>query len=269
MNDAPSQGMADVNGTRLYYEIAGTGHAMVFVHGFTFDTRMWDDQFEHFAGQFQVVRYDVRGFGKSAVPTEELYSHVEDLKALLDYLEIKRSYLVGQSMGGAIAIDFTLTYPEYVDALVLIDAFLPGVEGSAEEGARIELIWEEARRGGIPAAKVSWLTHPFFTPAQRRPAVVARLAQIVEEYSGWHFVNNDNEHALDPPAMKRLREITIPTLAMVGQYDIPRFLNMTDLISQEVPHAQKNVIPNVGHMSNMEAPAEVNRAIHEFFKGEL
>ena len=128
------------------------------------------------------------------------------------------------------------------------------------------LIWEEAGRGGIPAAKLSWLTHPFFTPAQRRPAVTARLEQIVEEYSGWHFVNNDNEHGLDPPAAKRLREITIPTLAMVGQYDIPDFLNMTELIGQQVPRVRKIVVSNCGHMSNMEAPEEVNRAILQFFE---
>src|SRR5215210_3813779 len=139
MNGSSSKGMAEVNGTKLYYEsanIAGTGHAMVFIHGFTLDTQMWDDQFEYFAQQFQVMRYDVRGFGKSDVPTEELYSHVEDLKALLDHLEIRRSYLVGQSMGGGVAIDFALTHPEYLNALVLIDTALAGFEGSAEGAAR-------------------------------------------------------------------------------------------------------------------------------------
>jgi pimeloyl-ACP methyl ester carboxylesterase len=262
----PSQGMAAVNGTRLSYETAGTGHPLVLIHGFTLDTHMWDDQFVYFAAQFHVIRYDARGFGKSAVPTEELYSQVEDLKALLDHLEIKRCHLIGQSMGGGVAINFTLTHPEYVDTLVLIDAVLPGFEWSAEGDARIGLIWEEAGKGGIPAAKISWLAHPFFTPAQRQPAVAARLAQIVEEYSGWHFVNHNPEHDLNPPAAKRLREITIPTLAIVGQYDVPDFLNMTELIGQQVPRARKIIVSNCGHMSNMEAPHEVNRTIFEFFK---
>src|SRR4030095_9678065 len=266
MNRVPSQGMAEVNGTRLYYEVAGTGHAVVFIHGFTLDTRMWDDQFESLAEQFQVIRYDMRGYGKSALPTDEEYSRVEDLKALLDHLKIKQAYLVGQSMGGGIAIDFTLTYPEYVDALVLIDTALSGFDGSTEGNARFALIWEEASRGGIPAAKASWLTHPFFTLAPSQPDVTARLAQIVENYSGWHFVNESHEHNLNPPAAQRLREITIPTLAIVGQHDVPDFLQITDLISQEVPQVRKIIIPNVGHMSNMEAPDEVNRAIFEFFK---
>jgi 3-oxoadipate enol-lactonase len=66
-------GFADVNGTRFYYEIAGSGHPLVLIHGNTLDTRMWDDQFEVFVQQYRVLRYDVRGFGKSAVPTTEPY----------------------------------------------------------------------------------------------------------------------------------------------------------------------------------------------------
>jgi pimeloyl-ACP methyl ester carboxylesterase len=266
MNRSLSQGIANVNDTRLYYEIAGKGHAVVFIPGFTLDTRMWDDQFEYFAQQFQVIRYDVRGFGKSAVPTEEVYSHVEDLKALLNHLGIQHTYLVGLSKGGAVALDFTLTYPDYVKALVLLETVLPGFNWSAEGEARDGLVWEEASKGGIPAAKRSWLAHPLFVPAQRQPAVAARLVQIIEDYSGWHFINHNHEHDLNPPAAKRLHEITVPTLAIVGEYDIPDFLNTTDLIVQEVPQAQKIIIPNVGHMSNMEAPEAVNRAIYEFFK---
>ncbi len=261
-----SEGRADVNGTRLYYEVAGTGHAMVFIPGFTLDTRMWDDQFEYFAQHFQVIRYDMRGFGKSAVPTETPYSHAEDLKALLDHLDIKKVYVVGLSMGGGVAIEFTLMYPEYAEALVLLDAGIPGFGWSPEAKARLGLVWEEAGSGGIPAAKLSWLAHPFFTPAQRQPAVAVRLAQIVEEYSGWHFVHENHEHHLQPPAAQRLREISIPTLAMVGQYDVPDFLNMTEFIGEEVPQARNIIIPHVGHMSNMEAPEEVNHAMFEFFK---
>ena len=266
MNDTPSQGIAEVNGTRIYFEISGAGHAVVFIHGFTLDTRMWDDQFEYFAKEFQVVRYDMRGFGKSAVPTHQEYSHVEDLKALLEHLKIKQAYLVGQSKGGSVALDFTLTYPGTVAALVLVDTVLLGFDWSADGEARDGLVWEEAAKGGIPAAKISWLTHPLFTPAQHQSAVAAKLAQIIENYSGWHFVNHNHEHNLHPLAAQRLHEITVPTLAIVGQYDLPDFLNITDLIGQKVSYARKIVIPNVGHMSNMEAPHEVNQAILEFFK---
>lgn len=99
MNNTSSQGVVEVNNARLYYEIDGKGLAIVFLPGFTLDTRMWDDQFEYFAKRFQVARYDLRGFGKSSVPTTDEYSHVEDLKALLDYLKIEHAYVVGLSKG--------------------------------------------------------------------------------------------------------------------------------------------------------------------------
>ena len=209
MSQVNFNGMAEVNDTKLYYEVAGAGDAVVFIPGFTLDTRMWDDQFEDFAQHYQVIRYDMRGFGKSAVPTEKEYSHVDDLKALLDHLEVKQASLVGISKGGAVAIDFTLTHPRYVKALILLDTVLGGFDWSAEGEARDGQVWEKAREGGIPAAKESWLTHPLFAPAQRQPSVAKRLGQIVEDCSGWHFVNDNHERDLNPPAAMRLGEINV------------------------------------------------------------
>ncbi len=74
-------GFAEVNGTRIYYETAGSGHPLVLIHGYTLDTRIWDDQFENFAQRYQVIRYDMRGFGKSSVPTDESYTHPDDMRA--------------------------------------------------------------------------------------------------------------------------------------------------------------------------------------------
>ena len=100
------QDFVAANGTRLYYEAAGAGHPVVLLHGFTFDTTMWDDQFLPLAQHFRVIRYDMRGFGRSDLPGAESYSHVDDLKALLDHLGISQAHLVGLSKGGAIALDF-------------------------------------------------------------------------------------------------------------------------------------------------------------------
>ncbi|MEK7328872.1 MAG: alpha/beta hydrolase, partial [Chloroflexota bacterium] len=97
-------GFAEVNGTRLYYEVAGSGQPLVLIHGFSLDTRMWGDQFETFARHYQVVRYDLRGFGQSAVPSNEPYTHADDLNNLLHYLKIDSVHLVGLSLGGGVAI---------------------------------------------------------------------------------------------------------------------------------------------------------------------
>lgn len=248
----------------MYYEAAGSGPAVVLLHGFSLDTRMWDDQFEPLAERFRVIRYDLRGFGKSALPSGEAYSHVDDLKALLDHFDLHRVTLVGLSKGGAVALDFALTFPQRTSGLVLMDTVLHGFSWSAEASARDGLVWQRAKEGGIPAAKGSWLTHPLFAPAQRQPAVAARLAQMVNDYSGWHFVNSNPERALEPYAAQRLRELSVPVLAIVGEQDLPDFRQITDLICKEAPQAHKLVVPGAGHMSNMEAPEQVNAAMLEF-----
>src|SRR6185436_13829592 len=91
-------GFAAINGGRLYWEAAGEGEPLVFIHGFTLDTRMWDDQWDVFAARYRVIRYDVRGFGQSTVP-DGPFSHQDDLRALMDYLGVDRFHLVGLSMG--------------------------------------------------------------------------------------------------------------------------------------------------------------------------
>ena len=86
-------GFVEVNGARLFYEVAGAGFPLVLIHRSALDTRMWDDQFEVFAQQYQVVRYDRRGFGRSALPTGS-YTHADDLAALLAYLDVHHPMLL-------------------------------------------------------------------------------------------------------------------------------------------------------------------------------
>ncbi len=102
-------GFAEVNGTTLYYEVAGAGHPFVLLHGHLLDRRSWDDQFAVFAQRYRVIRYDQRGFGDSGLIMKGLaYSDRQDLYALLQFLGIESAYLMGVSGGGALAIDFTL-----------------------------------------------------------------------------------------------------------------------------------------------------------------
>lgn len=257
--------LAAVNGTHLYHEEAGAGPAVILIHGFTLDTRMWDDQFPALAQRHRVICYDLRGFGRSA-PPDGPYSHVEDLRALLDHRGIERASLVGLSKGGGVALDFALTYPERVTALALLDSILGGHPWSAEASARNGLVWQEAARDGIAAAKASWLAHPLFAPAMRWPAVAARLNAIIDDYSGWHFVNPNPEQGISPPAAERLHALSLPTLALVGEHDLPDFQAIAERIGREAPRASTLVVPDAGHMTSMEAPAAVNRALLAFLE---
>jgi 3-oxoadipate enol-lactonase len=261
---------AEVNGTRLYYEVSGGGDPLVLVHGFTLDTRMWDDQVQAFAPHYRVVRYDLRGFGRSALPGKERYAHYEDLHALLEHLGLARAHVLGLSLGGAVAVDFALAYPEMVASLVLVDASgLGGFTWPDELAGWFASIYAAARSGDLPLAKQRWLSTDWFTPARSRPGVAAQLAQMVADYSGWHFMHRDPARSLAPPANARLSAIRAPTLVILGELDLP-FYNypLADRLAQEIPGAQKVVMPGVGHMANMEAPGRFNAIVLPFLAAQ-
>lgn len=249
-------GFAEVSGTRLYYEVAGQGEPLVLIHGFTLDRRVWDDQFDVFAECYRVVRLDLRGFGKSALPTAESYRHVDDLRAFFDYLDLQRATLIGLSMGGGVALDYALTYPETVRALVLVDSTLSGF--------RWNVNWSvKAREVGLDAAKKRWLAHPLFAAAFEQPGVAIRIAQIVEDYSGWHWLNHDPALGV-APAIQRLAEIRVPTQILIGERDLPDFHTIADILAQGIANAHKEVLRRLGHLLNMESPLAFNDDVLNF-----
>lgn len=258
-------GIAEVNGTKLYYEVAGSGEPVVLVHAFTLDTRMWDDQFDVLARDFRVIRYDARGFGKSAPPTPgEPFSNAEDLAALLDRLDARKAHVVGLSMGGRFALDYAVTYPDGLRSLVVIDGVIGGWQWSREWLAAYAPIVEAGRRRDVAQAKSLWLGLPLFAPAREQPPVGARLKQMVDDYSGWHFVNQNPERPVAPPAAGRLGAIRAPTLVIVGERDLPDFQRMAERLEREIPGARRATIAGAGHMANMEAPEPVNQALGGF-----
>jgi pimeloyl-ACP methyl ester carboxylesterase len=261
-----NKGFAEVNDTRLYYEMDGRGHPLVLVHGRSLDTRMWGDQLDVFAKRFKVVRYDVRGYGKSAVPTVgKEYSHTGDLKALLNQLGIDYAYVVGLSMGGGIALDFTIEYPEATKALILVDSFLAGFQDWSETYRELmQSLMKEAKEKGIEATRDMWKNCLIFKPAYEKPNVAFRLKQIISDYSGWHFVNPDPLRPLDPPAIERLQEIEVPTLIIVGERDLPDFHRIADILNKKIQNSQRITLRGAGHMSNMENPKEFNEAVLSF-----
>jgi len=260
-----NKGFADVNDTRLYYEILGRGHPLVLVHGFTLSTKMWDDQFEVFAKRFKVIRYDVRGFGKSALPTVgKEYSSTKDLKALLNQLGMNYAYVIGLSMGGSIALEFALEYPESTKALVLVDSMLGGFRDFSKTRIKIKESLEKAAKVSVDTAKDVWRSCALFKPAFEKPDVAFRLTQMISDYSGWHFANTDPDRSLGPPAIERLQEITVPTLIIVGERDIPDCHRIADILSKRIQNSQRITLKGAGHMSNMETPSEYNEAVLSF-----
>lgn len=264
-------GFADVNGTRLYYEVAGTGHPLLLIHGGLVDRRLWDDQFNVFAQHYQVIRFDVRSFGDSAPITAETppYSLEEDLYSLLKFLGIEKTYVLGLSMGGAIAINFTLMYPEMVDALIPVAMGLSGFEPS-EEDKRSWAEVDEALKSGNVALAVEltlrmWTDGPMRTSEQVNPAVREKVrAMTTRNFERPEDENATQARALEPPAISRLSEIHVPTLIIFGDRDVRDILKIADILEKDIPGAKKVVIPGTAHHLNMEKPEEFNRIVLDF-----
>jgi len=258
-------GIAEVNGTRLYYETAGSGEPVVLLHAFMLDTRMWDPQFEVLAGSFRVIAYDARGFGRSAVPVPgEPYSHADDLAALLASLGARRPHVVGLSMGARFALDYAVARPGELGSLTVINAVIGGWQWSPEWLTSYAPIVEAGRRGDIAGAKQLWLAHPMFAPAREKPEVAARLKAMVDDYSGWHLNHRNPERPPSPPTVTQLARIRVPTLVLIGDRDLPDFQRMAQSVAQDVAGARRVKVPAAGHLANMETPAAVNAALREF-----
>ncbi len=254
----------EVNGARLFVEQAGSGEAVVLIHGFSLDLRMWQDQFETLARRFRVIRYDLRGFGRSSLPTSMPYSHAADLKALLDVLHIQKAHLVGLSLGGSIALNFALSYPERLDRLVLADSVLGGYVMSAGWDASVKPVWDAGRQGDVATARRLWMANPLFAPALSNDHSRLCLNQIVTEYSGWHWTHHDPEQDPNYPAFQHLGTIRAKTLVIVGERDLLDFKAIAELLRKNIPTAEKVVLPGAGHMANMEAPGKFNSILLDF-----
>ncbi len=122
-------GFADLGDTRFYYEMAGAGPFLVLIHAGICDLRMWDEQFQHFAERYRVLRYDRRGFGKTQAGPGP-FSHHRDLHELLKRFNIEEAILVGCSQGGKAALDLALEHPRMVKALVLVSSAVSGFKYS-------------------------------------------------------------------------------------------------------------------------------------------
>ncbi|MGH2635216.1 MAG: alpha/beta fold hydrolase [Actinomycetota bacterium] len=266
-------GIAETNGAALEYEAAGEGHAVVFLHPGLWDRRTWDDQFGVFSRTHRVMRYDARGYGRSSRPEPgRVYSHVEDLLAVMDAAGVDRAALIGCSMGGETALDAALAHPERVTALVLV---APGVSG-LDEGTPEEEAWDAEHQAPIDAAvaageleraedlrlRTMWAQLGSDDPAGER---IRRIA-----FDNLHELTMDESarRELDPPAVGRLEEVAAPTLVLPADHDPPWTERICRLLAERIPEARVVQIPDVDHVVNMRKPAEFNRIVLEFL-GEV
>ncbi len=263
----PHSGFTEVNGARLYYQVAGAGTPLVLLHAGIADSRMWDDQWEEFARYHRVIRYDMRGFGRTAMVGGS-FAHRHDLYGLLQALGTDRVALLGCSMGGATAIDFALEHPELVAALIPV-ACLPG--GYKRRGTPPpqwgELAAAEERGDLARVAELEvqiWVDGPYRGPGEVAAAIRDRVREMNLIALASEAAGGGQEQRLAPPAVDRLHELRVPTLVVVGNQDNPDVVASSELLAARIPGARKAVIDGAAHLPNMERPAEFNRLVLEF-----
>lgn len=253
-----------VDGGELHYDVSGEGPAVVFIHGGFGDRRVWDGVCGGLA-DFRVVRYDHRGFGRSPAPLAA-YAPVADLVALLDHLGIDRAHLVGNSMGGALALDATLLHPDRVDSLTLVSTGPNGFPVTEAAVASVVSVFETAASDGPAAAAACWLRHPMVATTMRDAEAGPYLRAMVEANAAVFTMAHWPFEVLDPPAAERLATVRVPTLVVVGRADLPVVHAAAGAAAAGIPGAQLVYIEDADHLPQMAQPEAFGGALQTFLR---
>ncbi len=249
----------------MHYEVAGEGQPVVLIHSGITDSRSWSPQFAELAQQLRVVRYDLRGFGQSAVPRGP-FSNLADLLAVMDTVGLDSAALVGTSLGGSIALDAALEYPDRVRALVLVASGYSGRIRSPEE-KEIMAEWARANEAGVDAATEKtleiWIDGRGDKAATVEPEVREAISQMFRHVYE-RYVEDVASDVIPTPAAGRLSEVRVPTLVMIGDRDLDHVIETSARLAAEIPGVQKAVIHGAAHAPNMERPQEFNTVLVDF-----
>ncbi len=260
---------AEINGTKIHYDIQGEGTAVVLIHAGIFNLNMWDAQMEAFTKHHRVLRYDLRGWGETVRPDVPFSFH-DDLRQLLAMQNIEKVSLVGLSLGARVAVDFALTYPDMVVKLVLVGPSVAGYEWTYEAiEDKVNMIDKAYDQGEIAlAAEIE--TQLWFDGIHRKPDQVDQTARQQAYDMVFHTFSlpegGGNHIDVDPPAMNRLAEIKTPTLVVAGAEDVPDIHAVVKMLYQHVPNVQKKTVTDAAHFPNMEKPVAFNQLVLSFLE---
>lgn len=252
----------------MYYEVSGSGPSVVLCHGYTGSHQDWMFQVPVLAHKYQVVTIDHRGHGTSdAPPSADAYSIPtlgDDLYGLLNYLDIARCCLVGHSMGGLVALQLALDQPHVVSSLVLVDTASGPVDIPGHADRRAKLL-EIARTDGMEAvfdydARDNPLSLRRF---ERYPRLFNKSKQRMLEMPVDGYVHVGQALSKCKDLTRRLKEISVPTLVIVGEEDFP-FQRPSRTLAEGIPNAQLRVVPQALHCPQEEEPETFNQILLEF-----
>ena len=245
----------------------------MMIHAGFLDNRMWDREFKSYSKNNMVIRYDVRGYGKSTRPSAE-YSDHEDLFTLLKHLGVRKAVLLGVSNGGRIAFDFISLHPEMVGGLILIS---PGIRGYQSSGPEEDKAWDDLDRregeqdratkeGRIDGAV--GIDLEIWAPVSRHGPWAEQIARIAGENSHIHKEPpNRLQRSPQPPPFLKLGSIRVPVLLVVGDRDVEGMRTMTKRLHDLIPGSRFVVIEGADHIANMSRPNELDALVTHYLDG--
>jgi pimeloyl-ACP methyl ester carboxylesterase len=268
--------LRDVNGfiavknDRIFYDTAGKGPDLLFLHAGIADRRMWDDEVRTFSKDHRVIRYDARGYGRSSAHTES-FLYAEDAETVMDEVRSPAATLVGCSMGGRTAIELAVLDPDRVTGLVLIGPALRGHRWSdhiVAYGDAEDVFFEQGDMASLVELSLrTWVDGPHRPPAAVDPRLRERVADMLRKSYGTLLEAKDSlsdERSLEPAAAERLGSIEAPTLVIVGDRDVSDVILIAERVASEIPNARLEVVPDTAHLPTMERPDETARLIEGF-----
>jgi len=262
------------DGVKLYYEEAGSGFPVVFVHEFAGDCRSWEPQMRQFARHYRCVAFNARGYPPSDVPRDvAAYSQdraVKDVAAVCAALGIAKAHVVGLSMGGYAALHFAMRRPDIARSAVIAGC---GYGSEPEKQATFRRDSEASAKrfeelGGAGAAKIYADVPTRWPLRDKDPRAWAEFRLRLAEHDGLGSANTLRGVQMRRPSLWELvedmRRIRVPCLIVTGDADEP-CLAPGLLMRREIPGAGLLVLPRTGHALNIEEPEAFNRALTEFF----
>ena len=259
---------------KLYYEDTGSGTPVIFVHEFAGDCRSWEPQVRHFARRYRCITFNARGWTPSEVPQDvAAYSQVrarDDVKCVLDHLEIEKAHVVGLSMGGFATLHFGLSYPNRAHSLLVSGAGY-GAEKDQRERFRHEavVIANKLEKEGMAAFAEAYAYGPTRVQFENKdPRGFAEFKRQLAEHSAKGAANTQLGIQRERPSIfdlePQLKSLNVPTLILNGDEDWPCLLPGV-FMKRTIPSAALQLIPNSGHTLNIEEPDAFNAALSAFW----
>ncbi|MEK7671460.1 MAG: alpha/beta fold hydrolase [Bacteroidota bacterium] len=263
---------AYINSNPIHYIDEGPPRAddampVIFLHGFPFSHEMWKKQIEIVSKEYRAIAYDIRGHGKSYVGEAQftIEHHVDDLIALLDYLKIDQTVIVGLSMGGYITLRALERNPERFRAAVLCDT---KSEADTNEGKlkRFETM-KAVREHGSEVFSEAFVTIVFAPESFRaKPEAVALIKNIIKHTPALSTAGTLLALASRTDTTSSLHNIKIPTLILVGEKDVTTPPANSQSMHEKISGSELHIIPNAAHMSNLENPEVFNERLLSFLR---